>query len=229
MKKENLIIIRNSALFAAAGAIGCSIGSGTSIVICFIIFLPMFLIAYLLGFPWIRRNKLTILPPSGTRANKQEVQQSQVVPKPGTMLHDVQEVSQRLIVKGYRNYGAEHGCAPTSKISDQKITEIYNKFGTAFQQAAQKRGEHIPAGILNRIVLRCFWAYEFFHVYELDSSTQENFLTAHLHSEVHNYLAEGLRPDCTQELVLFDPDGNDPDVTKLHELMDIAVLGHKAL
>jgi len=57
MKKENLIIIRNSALFAAAGAVGCSFGSGAPVFICFILFFPMFIVAYLLGFPWIKKKK----------------------------------------------------------------------------------------------------------------------------------------------------------------------------
>jgi len=56
VKKENLLILRNSALFAAAGAIGCSIGSGAPAIICFILFFPMFIVAYLLGFPWIKKK-----------------------------------------------------------------------------------------------------------------------------------------------------------------------------
>jgi hypothetical protein len=45
--------------------------------------------------------------------------------KQSTMLNDVQAVSGRLIVKGYRRISAQHGCAPTSKTSDQKIIEIH--------------------------------------------------------------------------------------------------------
>jgi hypothetical protein len=56
VKKKNVIIIRNSALFAAAGAVGCSIGTGAPILIVFIIFFPMFLVAYLLGFPWVKKK-----------------------------------------------------------------------------------------------------------------------------------------------------------------------------
>jgi len=55
-KRENLIIIRNSALFAAVTAVGCSVGSGTPVIIGFIIFFPMFIVAYLLGFPWMKKK-----------------------------------------------------------------------------------------------------------------------------------------------------------------------------
>jgi hypothetical protein len=38
------------------------------------------------------------------------------------MLDDVQEVSGRLIVKGYRRIAAQHGCAPTPRTSDQEMS-----------------------------------------------------------------------------------------------------------
>jgi hypothetical protein len=44
--------------------------------------------------------------------------------KQRTILDAVQEVSGRLIVKGYRRISAPHGCAPTARTSDQKIIEI---------------------------------------------------------------------------------------------------------
>jgi hypothetical protein len=53
----NLRILRNSALFAAAGAIGTSIGVGAPLIICFILFFLMFLVAHLLGFPWIKKRR----------------------------------------------------------------------------------------------------------------------------------------------------------------------------
>lgn len=129
--------------------------------------------------------------------------------KPRTMLNDVQEVSGRLIVKGYRKIAAQHGCAPTAKTTDQKIMEIYSKVGEAFHQAAERRGEHISALFQNYIVLK------FFAVYEM---LGEQRLQGHLQYEVDKYLAEGLRPDYKQELPLFDPAGNDPDVKRLNEL-----------
>ncbi len=54
---RNLNILRNSALFAAATSIGCSFATGTPLIICFISFFFMFVIAYLLGFPWNKRGK----------------------------------------------------------------------------------------------------------------------------------------------------------------------------
>ena len=132
--------------------------------------------------------------------------------KQRTMLDDVQEVSGRLIVKGYRRIAAQHGCAPTAKTSDQKIIEIYTLVSKAFHQAAERRGERIPALIDNHIVLK------FLQVYEM----MGDHLQQHLQYEVGKYLAEGLRPDYKQELPLFDPNGNDPDVKRLRELQKLA-------
>ena len=129
--------------------------------------------------------------------------------KPRTMLDDVQEVSGRLIVKGYRKIAAQHGCAPTAKTTDAKIIELHTNVSKAFGQAAERRGEHIPALIQNYIVLK------FIQVYEM---LGEQRLQGHLQYEVDKYLAEGLRSDYKQELPLFDPDGNDPDVKRLREL-----------
>ena len=129
--------------------------------------------------------------------------------KPRTLLDDVQEISGRLIVKGYRKIAAQHGCAPTAKTTDFKIIEIYTLVTTAFHQAAKQRGEQIPALFDNHIVLK------FFQVYEM---LGEQRLRGHLQYEVEKYLAEGLRPDYKQALQLFDPNGNDPDVKKLQEL-----------
>jgi hypothetical protein len=129
-------------------------------------------------------------------------------PKPRTMLNDVQEVTGRLIVKGYRKIAAQHGCAPTAKTTDAEIMVIYKTVTTLFHRAAQQRGERIPALFDNRIVLK------FLHVHEM----MPNHFEKHLEYEVEKYLAEGLRPDYKLELQLFDPHGNDPDVKRLREL-----------
>lgn len=131
--------------------------------------------------------------------------------KPQTMLDDVQEVSGRLIVKGYRKIAALHGCAPKSTTSDQTIIEIYTLVSKAFQQAAEQRNERIPALITNRIVLTFLQAYE----------TMGNHWQQHLQYEVKKYSVEGLRQDYQQEVPLFDPDGNDPDVKRLKELQSL--------
>jgi hypothetical protein len=131
------------------------------------------------------------------------------------LLDDVQEVSGRLIVKGYRRIAAQHSCAPTAKTTDRKILEIYTQVSTAFQKAEQQRGEHIPALYQNHIVLK------FLQLYEMTPG----HLQQHLQYEVEKYLAGGLRPDYKQELQLFDPDGDDPDVKRLDELATKALLG----
>lgn len=132
-------------------------------------------------------------------------------PKQRTMLDDVQDVGSRLIIKGYRKIAAQHGCAPTAKTTDQKIMEIYTLVTTAFHQAATQRGERIPALVDNYIVLKFFQLYEML----------PGHLEQHLQYEVKKYLAEGLRPDYKQELSLFDPSGNDPDVKHLTELQNL--------
>jgi hypothetical protein len=129
--------------------------------------------------------------------------------KTRTMLDDVQEVSSRLIVKGYRRIAAQHGCAPTEKTTDVKIMEIYTLVTTTFHQAAKQRGEQISALYDNHIVLK------FLQLYEMTPGHLEQ----HLQYEIKKYLVEGLRPEHKQELQLFNPnDLNDPDVKRLREL-----------
>jgi len=125
------------------------------------------------------------------------------------MLDDVQDVGGRLIVKGYRKIAIQHDCAPTGKTSDEKIIEIHTSVGRAFSQAAERRGERLTALVQNYIVLK------FLQVYEM---LGEERLQGHLQYEVDKYLAEGLRADYKQELPLFDPESNDPDVIRLTEL-----------
>ena len=128
------------------------------------------------------------------------------------MLDDVQDVSGRLIVKGYRKIANQHGCAPTEKTSDKKIIEIYTSVGKAFSQAAEQRGERITALVQNYIVLK------FLQVYEM---LDEEELQGHLKYEVNKYLAAGLRAEYNQELPLFDPKSNDPDVLQLTKLQSL--------
>lgn len=115
--------------------------------------------------------------------------------KKRTMLDRVQESGGKVIVSGYRRIGEQLGCAPTAKTTDEKIMEIYTKVGAAFHEAAERRGEHIPALYLNNIVLG------FLKLYEMMG---DQFVQQHLQLEVEKYLVEGLRPDYRQELSLID-------------------------
>jgi FixJ family two-component response regulator len=124
-----------------------------------------------------------------------EKQLSEKPQKRRTMLDNVQEAGSKVIVSGYRRIGAQLGCAPTAKTADEKIIEIYTKVGTAFHEAAEQRGEHIPALYLNNIVLG------FLKLYEMAG---DQFVQQHLQYEVDKYLAEGLRQDYKQELSLID-------------------------
>jgi hypothetical protein len=133
--------------------------------------------------------------------------------QPRTMLDAAQEASGKLVVKGYRKIAGQHNCAPTAKTTDQKIVEIYQKIGSAFQQAAQQRGEHIPALYLNTIVLHYLQIYEMLGDHHLQN---------HLQYDVDKYLTEGLRDDFKRELPLFDHDSSDPEVRRLKEFYELA-------
>jgi hypothetical protein len=115
-------------------------------------------------------------------------------PMPCTLLNQAQKASAVLIVSGYRRLGASQGCAPTPKTSDQKIIEIYQKVGTAFRQAANQRGERIPAGVMNFIV------WKFLQVYEMFGDA---VVESHLTYELQNYSHLGLRPDYNRDLKLW--------------------------
>ena len=67
--------------------------------------------------------------------------------KQRTMYDDFLEVATPIVVNGYRRIAARRGCAPGPGISDAEIVAIYQKVGTAFQDAARARGEILPAAI----------------------------------------------------------------------------------
>ena len=98
------------------------------------------------------------------------------------------------LVKRLRNIGEYNNTAPTDKISDEKIIEIYQLICSSFRNASNKRNERIPANSLNTIVMK------FFNVYE---EYGDDFMKDHLKYEVDKYLNEGLRPEYQRELLLF--------------------------
>jgi len=114
--------------------------------------------------------------------------------QPKTMLDQALALAGPLIVNGYRSIAETNNIAPTSKTSDQKIIEIYQKVGSSFHEASKERNEHIPAGNINTIVLK------FLQVYELMGETM---FYEHLKYEVNKYLQEGLREDYKRDLDLF--------------------------
>ena len=107
----------------------------------------------------------------------------------------------KIIVDGYRSLGAKQGCAPTSMTSDQKIIEIYKKVNIAFKEASKRRGEVIPAPVLN------FLVWQFYQVYESlgkgNSDLGDLMLESHLEYETQSYLESGLRPEQRKELKLY--------------------------
>jgi hypothetical protein len=128
----------------------------------------------------------------GKFAAQQELQQQ--APTPGSVLDAALEPGAILIAGFYRRFGAYNNCPPTAKTSDRTIIEIYSLVGSAFQEAAKQRGEHIPAEFVNRIVSGFLQMYE---------KMGENFMQEHLRYEVNKYLREGLRPDYRQPLPFF--------------------------
>jgi hypothetical protein len=113
---------------------------------------------------------------------------------PRALVDQALETSRILIVGGYRRLAASRGCAPTSKTSDEKIMEIYQKVGTAFRQVGDQRGERIPAGVRNFIV------WKFLQVYETLGNAM---VDEHLAYELERYAREGLRDDYKRDLYLF--------------------------
>lgn len=113
---------------------------------------------------------------------------------PRTAFDEAKEIGGKLVVNGYRRLGAANGCAPTSKTSDERILELYAKVAAAFQATAAKRGERIPAPMLNYIV------WKFLLVEEMLGPAM---VDPHLAYEVEKYASEGLRPDYKQEIRLF--------------------------
>jgi len=115
-------------------------------------------------------------------------------PTPRTLLDQALEASGILIVGGYRRLARSQRCAPTAKTSDEKIMEIYQKVGTAFRQAANQRGERIPAGVMNFIV----WKF-----LQVDETLGDAMVDEHLAYELEKYAREGLRDDYKRDLYLF--------------------------
>src|SRR5207253_1166423 len=101
-----------------------------------------------------------------------------------TMYDEFLELATPLVVSGYRRVAAERGCAPEPGISDAEIIQIYQKVGTAFQDAARARGEILPAAIVNNIVLF------FLQKYQMFGQTNRQFFNEHLAYEVHKYKKE---------------------------------------
>lgn len=99
-----------------------------------------------------------------------------------------------LVINGYRQISKKLNIAPTSKTSDEKIIEIYQKVVSSFKDASKIRNEHIPAVYLNYIVLK------FFQIYE---KMPKDFFDEHLVYEIDKYIKSGLRSDYKVELKLF--------------------------
>lgn len=110
------------------------------------------------------------------------------------LLNDILNNATKLIVAGYRRLGAEQGCAPTKKTSDDQIVELYRKVASNFQKVAETRGEHLKAGLLNTIVLKFL---------QVKEKMGDAFVDEHLEYELEKYRSEGLRPEYQRELHLF--------------------------
>jgi hypothetical protein len=106
-------------------------------------------------------------------------------PEPCNLLEQAEAAAGPLIVDGFRCHAAVagDGMAPTAKTADARILEIYRHVGTAFQEVAKRRGEHLPTGVLNAAVLG------FFQVEEMEGC----LLDAQLAYELKLYEAHGLR------------------------------------
>lgn len=113
---------------------------------------------------------------------------------PTTLLDRTLDIAGKIVVTGYRNLAAQHGCAPTQATSDQQIMEIYSKVGTAFKDVARERGEELQAGWLNTVALKFL---------QVKEKMGEVFMDEHLSYELDKYRQEGLRSDYKKDLQLF--------------------------
>lgn len=107
-------------------------------------------------------------------------------PKPETYDSQERDRLRELLVPHYRELGAALGCAPTAKTSDDRIMEIFELVTMGFNMASKKRGERIPASVLDRLV------FNFMGVYE---SLPEELANERLRYELARYLRDGLRLD----------------------------------
>jgi hypothetical protein len=98
------------------------------------------------------------------------------------------------VVKRFRSIGELNNAAPTDKMTDDKIIEIYTLICTKFRKASVEREERILADNLNIIALK------FFNVYE---NFGDVYMKEHLEYEVNKYKKEGLRPEYKREIALF--------------------------
>lgn len=107
-------------------------------------------------------------------------------PKPESYNSKERDRLRELLVPHYRELGAALGCAPTAKTSDDRIMEIFDLVTMGFNMASKKRGERIPASVLDRLV------FNFMGVYE---SLPEELANERLRYELARYLRDGLRLD----------------------------------
>ncbi len=147
---------------------------------------------------------------------KTKFQQKAAEPAAKTTLDVALEASGKIIVNFYRELGAYNKCAPTARTTDIKIVEIYSLIGTGFQQAAEQKGEHIPAEFINRIVSG------FLQIYETHG---ESFMQEHLRYEIEKYSREGLRPDYKQPLPIFDDETEEGAIALISKGKTLAEQG----
>lgn len=103
------------------------------------------------------------------------------------------------LVKAYRSIARERNLAPTRKMSDKKIMEVYLFVTGEFKEAAKKRNEDLPLEVLNYI------AFYFFQAYEMLNPDQEEemMFKIQLDFEIRRYIKDGLREELRQNMKLF--------------------------
>jgi hypothetical protein len=114
---------------------------------------------------------------------------------PASLLDRSLDTAGKIIISGYRNLAAQHGCAPTQATSDQQIMEIYRKVGAAFKDVARERGEELQAGWMNTVVLKFF---------QVKEKLGEAFMDEHLSYELDKYRQGGCDLITGRTSVFFD-------------------------
>lgn len=95
------------------------------------------------------------------------------------------------VVRTFRAYAEARGIAPTRKMTDEEIINVFTRVTSRFVEVAYQRGEKIPGAYLRTLALYFFQAYE---------QNMGSVFEEHLQFELRRYREQGLRDDYKKDL-----------------------------
>ena len=183
-----MLLLGNSFLTKVAKVFSTNKRTAFFSIVLFPITIPLYLLFIILKpVTYFLIGLFQIIVRSLTGITQQGKKQVANVPKSETVFDQLQQ----LTVQMYRSYAEKNNLAPTSKTSDEELLKIITLVQSAFTDAAEQKGEQIPATHLMTINVK------FFQVYE---TVGKEFFSKHLEYEVGKYLNEGLRADYKKDL-----------------------------